>query len=150
MSFGTIPYVVITIRAYERGKGHDLAGSIFIKRYDLPRELYNRRNWIPRWRAAWAQCKYPLHHIELSHAYYDHKTGVSMEPASSTYAKWVGAKAMVTKITNKMAKYKRLYVPTLYAPIPESTEAWQNADKKLKEYQAKVILFENLLREEAK
>ncbi len=148
MKYGSEPFVKVTIRAYERGKGHSLDGSIFIKSYDLPRELYHNRSWIPRWRCAWAQCRYPKHHIELSHCFYDRKTGVSMDSASSTYAKWVGAKAMVTKVINKMAEYKKTYTPTLYAPRPEDTEAWTKADQKLKEYEAKVILLENQLNAE--
>lgn len=43
--------------------------------YDLPRELYERRKWVIRWRAAKLQCQYPKDSINCYLSYYDNRLG---------------------------------------------------------------------------
>lgn len=68
--------------------------------YDLPRDLYMRKAWVVRWRAARIQCQYPKHKIDHCHTYYDKKSGST--DLHRMISKFNSAKGQVTKVLNAM------------------------------------------------
>lgn len=72
--------------------------------YDLPREVYERRKWVIRWRLARFQCQYPKQFVQCYFGYYDRRSGESLE-FSSCLSKLISAKAQVTKAERMMNEY---------------------------------------------
>ena len=78
--------------------------SVTLYTYDLPREVYERRMWVIRWRVAILQCKYPRNDVYTSFYYYDKRSGESLE-VSSCLSKLISAKAQITKAERRMNEY---------------------------------------------
>ena len=51
---------------------------VVLFRYDLPRDVYERRQWVVRWRHARLLCQYPKENVQTYFSYYDRRTGLSM------------------------------------------------------------------------
>ena len=83
------------------GYGHQ---SVILYTYDLPREVYERRMWVIRWRMAKLQCQYPKQIVSTSLYFYDKRSGESLE-VSSCLSKLISAKAQITKAERKMNEY---------------------------------------------
>ena len=83
------------------GYGHQ---SVTLYTYDLPREVYERRMWVIRWRVARLQCRHPRNDVYTSFYYYDKRSGESLE-VSSCLSKLVSAKAQITKAERRMNEY---------------------------------------------
>lgn len=72
--------------------------------YNLPREVYERRRWVIRWRLSKLQCQYPKQYVECFHSYYDRRSGESLG-FESCLSKLISAKAQVTKSERAMLDY---------------------------------------------
>lgn len=83
--------------------GHDHQ-SVTLYTYDLPREVYERRMWVIRWRVARLQCQYPKQIVSTSLYFYDKRSGESLE-VSSCLSKLISAKAQIAKAERKMNEY---------------------------------------------
>ena len=83
------------------GHGHQ---SVTLYTYDLPREVYERRRWVIRWRLARFQCQYPKQYVECYYHYYDRRSGESLG-FDSCLSKLISAKAQVTKAERMMREY---------------------------------------------
>lgn len=83
------------------GHGHQ---SVILYTYDLPREVYERRMWVIRWRVARLQCQHPRNDVYTSFYYYDKRSGESLE-VSSCLSKLISAKAKVSKAEKMMREY---------------------------------------------
>ena len=83
------------------GYGHQ---SVTLYTYDLPREVYERRMWVIRWRVARLQCQHPRNDVYISFYYYDNRSGESLE-VSSCLSKLISAKAQITKAKRSMNEY---------------------------------------------
>lgn len=83
------------------GHGHQ---SVTLYTYDLPREVYERRMWVIRWRVARLQCQYPKQIVSTSLYFYDKRSGESME-VSGCLSKLISAKAQITKAERRMNEY---------------------------------------------
>ena len=83
------------------GHGHQ---SVTLYTYDLPREVYERRMWVIRWRMAKLQCQYPKQIVSTSLYFYDKRSGESLE-VSSCLSKLISDKAQITKAERKMNEY---------------------------------------------
>lgn len=83
------------------GYGHQ---SVTLYTYDLPREVYERRMWVIRWRMAKLQCQYPKQIVSTSLYFYDKRSGESLE-VSSCLSRLVSAKAQITKAERRMNEY---------------------------------------------
>ena len=114
--------------------------KIHLFRYDIPRVVYERRKWVIDWRHAKYKCETPKNIIQISHSYYDKKTGLNLE-YNSILTKYFSAKANVTRIENKMALAKDHYTPTLFKPSIEDTEQWEKALLKLNNYKTEAFLL---------
>ncbi len=68
---GTQPWVYIGIERIDA----QTCKTTRLFAYDLPRELYERKRWVIRWRVARLQCKYPRDTITTYHSYYDKRLG---------------------------------------------------------------------------
>ena len=83
------------------GHGHQ---SVILYTYDLPREVYERRMWVIRWRVARLQCQHPRNDVYTSFYYYDKRSGESLE-VSSCLSKLISAKAQITKAERRLNEY---------------------------------------------
>lgn len=83
------------------GHGHQ---SVILYTYDLPREVYERRMWVIRWRVSRLQCQYPRNDVYTSFYYYDKRSGELLE-VSSCLSKLISAKAQITKAERRMNEY---------------------------------------------
>ena len=83
------------------GYGHQ---SVTLYTYDLPREVYERRMWVIRWRVARLQCQYPRNDVYTSFYYYDKRSGESREVRSGR-SKLISAHAQRTKAERRMNEY---------------------------------------------
>ena len=72
--------------------------------YDLPREVYERRRWVARWREAALVCRFPRSSVKVYHSYYDRRLGNDVNLTTDLW-KLISAKAQVTKARRKMEEY---------------------------------------------
>lgn len=72
--------------------------------YDLPREVYERRKWVIRWREAKLICQHPKDNITLYHSYYDKRLGNDPK-LTADLRKLIAAKAQVTKMQSHIVEY---------------------------------------------
>lgn len=72
--------------------------------YDLPREVYERRKWVIRWREAKLVCQYPKGNVRTYFNYYDKRLG-NNHKLNDDLRKLISAKAQVTKVQRRIAEY---------------------------------------------
>lgn len=77
---------------------------IILFRYDLPRDVYERRQWVVRWRHARLLCQYPKENVQTYFSYYDRRTGLSMD-FGSVLSRLSAAKAQITIARRKEQEY---------------------------------------------
>lgn len=77
---------------------------VVLFRYDLPRDVYERRQWVIRWRHARLLCQYPKENVQTYFSYYDKRTGLSMD-FGSVLSRLSAAKAQITIARRKEQKY---------------------------------------------
>lgn len=77
---------------------------VILFRYDLPREIYERRQWVVRWRHARLLCRYPRENVQTFFSYYDRRTGLSMD-FGSALSRLSAAKAQITIARRKEQEY---------------------------------------------
>lgn len=96
---GIEKWVCITIeyRTKERER-------VILFRYDLPRDIYERRQWVVRWRHARLLCRYPRENVQTFFSYYDRRTGLSMD-FGSALSRLSAAKAQITIARRKEQEY---------------------------------------------
>ncbi|MDE7421747.1 MAG: hypothetical protein K2N35_16275 [Muribaculaceae bacterium] len=83
----------------------DNVGNIhLLYAYDLPREVYERRSWVPEWRQARYKCQFPRENISCYYFYYDKRLG-NDSILTSDLRKLTAAKAQVTRIQNMIDEY---------------------------------------------
>lgn len=64
--------------------------------YDLPREVYERRDWAIRWREAKLRCKYPKDNVQCYFSFYDKRIG-NDKNLTADLKKLISCKAKVTR-----------------------------------------------------
>ena len=72
--------------------------------YDLPRDVYERRKWVIRWREAKLKCQYPREDIGCYLSFYDKRLGNDPK-LTADLRTLVAAKAQVTKARKKIEEY---------------------------------------------
>lgn len=77
---------------------------VVLFRYDLPRDVYERRQWVVRWRHAQLLCQYPKENVQTYFSYYDRRTGLSMN-FGSALSRLSAAKAQITIARRKEQEY---------------------------------------------
>lgn len=93
-------WVYISIEYKDEGK----LEPVRLFSYNLPREVYERRRWVIRWRLSKLQCQYPKQYVECFHSYYDRRSGESLG-FESCLSKLISTKAQVTKAERTMYDY---------------------------------------------
>lgn len=77
---------------------------VVLFRYDLPRDVYERRQWVVRWRHARLLCQYPRENVQTYFSYYDRRTGLSMD-FGSALSRLSAAKTQITIARRKEREY---------------------------------------------
>ena len=77
---------------------------VVLFRYDLPRDVYERRQWVVRWRHARLLCQYPKENVQTYFSYYDRRSGLSMD-FGSALSRLSAAKAQITIARRKEREY---------------------------------------------
>lgn len=77
---------------------------IVLFRYDLPRNVYERREWVVRWRYARFVCLYPRENVRTYFSYYDRRTGLGTD-FGSALSRLSAAKARITIAKRKEQEY---------------------------------------------
>ena len=72
--------------------------------YDLPREVYERREWVIEWRKAKLICQHPKAGIQGFVSYYDKRLGNDPK-LTSDLRSLISAKAQVTKAQMHIEEY---------------------------------------------
>ena len=70
---------------------------VLLHKYDLPRWLYDNKQWVIRWRIAKELCKYPKYHVISYLVFYDKKAGFDENK-----------KSILQKITNHYTQIKKI------------------------------------------
>lgn len=78
--------------------------QVTLYRYNLPRDMYFRYEWVIRWRKAKFQCQYPRKVISISLYHYDKRSKESLE-LNSCLSRLISAKAQITKAERRMNEY---------------------------------------------
>lgn len=77
---------------------------VILFRYDLPRDIYERRQWVVRWRHARLLCRYPRENVQTFFSYYDRRTGLGMD-FGSALSRLAASKAQITIAMRKELEY---------------------------------------------
>ena len=77
---------------------------IILYKYDLPREIYERRKWVIEWRKAKLICQHPKAGINCFSSFYDKRLGNDPQ-LTSDLRTLISAKAQVTKVKNHIEEY---------------------------------------------
>lgn len=72
--------------------------------YDLPREVYERRRWVIKWRESRFVCQYPKGNVRCYFSYYDKRLG-NNKRMNEDLSRLIHAKAQVTKVQRKIDEY---------------------------------------------
>lgn len=72
--------------------------------YDLPREVFERREWVINWRMARLICQYPKAGVHRFVSYYDKRLGNDPK-LTADLRTLVSAKAQVTKVQKRIEEY---------------------------------------------
>ena len=114
-------------------EGHEF---ILLHRYDLPREVYERRSWVIRWRCAKLQCQIPRKNIGTWFSYYDKRSGFPLG-IGTELSRLAAAKAQVTKAERNIQRYIDRNKSSLFFDENDD-EILSSARKKLKKKKAAV------------
>ena len=96
-------WVKVYIVAYPPDK-YGVENEIVLHKYDLPREMWLKYDWVITWRRSKCQCQHPRMNVTTVLCFYDKKSGLELG-YNSLMSKLVSAKANITKWTNKMERY---------------------------------------------
>ena len=96
---GVQKWVSISIERMDNDRNRE---QIF--NYDLPREVYERWEWVVNWRRAKLVCKYPKDHVNCYFSFYDKRLGNNPK-FTSDLKTLTSAKAQVTRVQRKIDEY---------------------------------------------
>lgn len=92
-------WVIISFyRTTERG------GKVPLFRYDLPRKIADKYDWVIQWRKANLVCRYPRGKVSHTYSLYDKRSGEDYS-FRSDLSRLASAKAQVTKVERKIREY---------------------------------------------
>lgn len=87
---------------FTRDMGDGTSERIFS--YNFPREVYERRRWVVRWREAVLVCRFPRANVSRFCSYYDRRLGNDVR-LTDDLRRLVAAKAQVTRARRKLEEY---------------------------------------------
>lgn len=96
---GVQKWVSISIERMDNDRNRE---QIF--NYDLPREVYERWEWVVNWRRVKLVCKYPKDHVHCYFSFYDKRLGNNPK-FTSDLKTLTSAKAQVTRVQRKIDEY---------------------------------------------
>lgn len=77
---------------------------VILYRYNLPRKVYERYQWVIRWRHAKLICRYLRENVQIYHSFYDKRSGLETG-FGSALSKLSAAKAQITVAWRKEQEY---------------------------------------------
>ena len=129
----------------QNSSGYNRNDRKLVWEYLMTRKQYDSRrfDFLVLWRQALLVIEQPTHRIDTSYCFYDQITGDNLGILGH-FNKMVSAKAQVTKIKNNIDAARCNYVPTMFEPTLEDTDAYKKAMLKLADYEQKVIEYSAL------
>ena len=79
-------------------------GKVLLFRYDLPRKVADKYDWVVRWRRARLTCRYPKGNVTHTYCLYDRHSGEDYS-FGSCLSSLAAAKAQVTRMEWKIREY---------------------------------------------
>lgn len=137
---GVEPYVIVILQ--NRRTGEELY------RYDIPRAMFWRWNWVIDWRKARLLQSCPKDGINHFFSFYDRRTGLAYG-FGSLISKLTSAKANITIATNKMHEYIEAQQGNMFFD-EASDEIVHKYKAKISAYKAKATDIEEQIKEKVK
>lgn len=109
--------------------------KIVLHKFDIPRWIYDRKQWVIRWRTAYYQMKYPKADIQYITCFYDKRTNMELLH-NNTYNNLIAAKRMITKLNTAIKRYEHERAKELFWE-KEHDEKYQTMLVKLLDYEKK-------------
>lgn len=103
-----------------------------LHKIDLPRDMVDRWQWLIEWRREKLVCKYPRKKVTVYHCAYDKRTGLQTG-FNFLLSKVASAKAQITKVERKIAKYIDYMTHNDLFFNPETDEPLLKANTKLEQ-----------------
>ena len=79
-------------------------GKVLLFRYDLPRKVADKYDWVVRWRRAKLTCQYPKGNVTHTYCLYDRHSGEDYS-FGSCLSSLAAAKAQVTRMERRIREY---------------------------------------------
>ena len=79
-------------------------GKVLLFRYDLPRKVADKYDWVVRWRMARLTCQYPKGNVTHTYCLYDRHSGEDYS-FGSCLSSLAAAKAQVTRMERRIREY---------------------------------------------
>ena len=79
-------------------------GKVLLFRYDLPRKVADKYDWVVRWRRARLTCQYPKGNVTHTYCLYDRHSGEDYS-FGSCLSSLAAAKAQVTRMERRIREY---------------------------------------------
>lgn len=79
-------------------------GKVLLFRYDLPRKVADKYDWVVRWRRARLTCQYPKGNVTHTYCLYDRHSGEDYSFGSCLFS-LAAAKAQVTRMERRIREY---------------------------------------------
>lgn len=117
--------------------------------YDLPREVYERRSWVPEWRQAKFKCKFPRENVSCYFCYYDKRLGNDSK-LNADFKRLIAAKAQVTRMQNKIEEYVKYERENNMFFDEDSDPNLMRARKKLEFKKSNIKAAEDRMKEKIK
>ena len=113
-------------------------GKVLLFRYDLPRKVADKYDWVVRWRRARLTCQYPKGNVTHTYCLYDRHSGEDYS-FGSCLSSLAAAKAQVTRMERRIREYTAWQKQNNLFFDEQTDEMLQKAVAKLKIKKENVI-----------
>ena len=113
-------------------------GKVLLFRYDLPRKVADKYDWVVRWRRAKLTCQYPKGNVTHTYCLYDRHSGEDYS-FGSCLSSLAAAKAQVTRMERRIREYTAWQKQNNLFFDEQTDEMLQKAVAKLKIKKENVI-----------
>lgn len=138
-------WVIISFYRRDTNSGE----SIPIFRYDLPKRVADKYDWVIQWRKAKLVCRYPKGGIYHTYSSYDRHSGENYS-FGSDLSRLASAKAQITKVKRAMEEYTTWQRQNNLFFEEDKDETLRKALHKLKIKEENVRQAENRLQEKVR
>ena len=118
-------------------------GKVLLFRYDLPRKVADKYDWVVRWRRARLTCQYPKGNVTHTYCLYDRHSGEDYSFGSCLFS-LAAAKAQVTRMERRIREYTTWQKQNNLFFDEQTDEMLQKAVAKLKIKKEKLVKEQKL------